>query len=89
MRLTKDDEQTMFEKCTMNYVSENAKMWMCKTCRTAIGEARIPKLSVYKIMGFLEQLLELKLFPMEERLIAQRIPFMQIRSHPIGHQTFV
>ena len=40
-------------------------------------------------MGFPEQPPELKLFPMEETLIAQRITFMQIRSHPIGNQTFV
>ena len=89
MRLTKDDEQAMFEKYTMNYVSENEKEWICKMCRTVISEARIPKLSVYNKIGFPEQQPELKLFPMEERLIAQRIPFMQIRSHPIGHQTFV
>ena len=40
-------------------------------------------------MRFPEQPPELKLFPMEERLIAQRIPCMQIGSHPMGHQTFV
>ena len=84
MRLTKDDEQAVFEKCTMNYVSENEKEWICKTCRTAISEARIPKLSVYNKMAFPEQPPELKLFVMDKRLIAQRIPFMQIRSYPIG-----
>ena len=61
----------MFEKCTMNYVSENEKEWICKTCRTAVSGARIPKLSVYNKMGFPDQPPELKLFPMEERLIAE------------------
>ena len=75
----------MFEKCAMNYETENEKEWICKTCRIAISEARIPKLSAYNKMGFTEQPPELKPFPMEERLIAQRISFMQIRSHQIGH----
>ena len=65
------------------------KSGYAKLGRTAISEARIPKLSVYNKMGFPEQPPGLKLFPFEERLIAQRIPFMQIRSHPIGSQTFV
>ena len=70
MKLKKDDERTMFDKCRTGFISEKGKEWMCKTCRTAISEAQIPKLSVYNKMGFPEQPSELKLYPMEERLIA-------------------
>ena len=92
-RCQKWDWQKMIsEQCLKNVQwTMHLKMreCICKTCWTAIIEARIPKLSVYNKMGFPEQPPEFKLFTMEERLIAQRIPFMQIRSHPIGHQTFV
>ena len=40
-------------------------------------------------MGFLQLPPELKLYSMEERLIAMRIVFMLLRDHPVGGQTFV
>ena len=71
MKLRRNDERAMFERCRTHFISEDEKEWICKTCRTAVGEAKIPKLSIYNKMGFPEQPPELKLFPMEERLIAQ------------------
>ena len=40
-------------------------------------------------MGFPKLPPQLKLFSMEERLIAPRIFFMLLRDHPVGRQTFV
>ena len=38
------------------------------------------KLSIYNKLGFPEQPAELKLYPLEEQLVALSIPFMQIRD---------
>ena len=79
----------MFETCRTKYVSKDKKEWICKTCRNAIKDGKIPKLSVANKMGFLPIPPELKLYLMEERHIALRIVFMMLRDHPVGGQTFV
>ena len=50
---------------------------------------RVPKLSIYNEMGFVEQPPELTLYSMEERLVEFKIPFMQIRDLPCGWQKLV
>ena len=46
----------------------------------------MPKLSIYNEMKFPNQLPALKLYPMEDKLVAHRKPFMQIRVLPYGEQ---
>ena len=82
------EEKQIFQKCRTHYVSVNKKEWICTTCRLAIKEIRIPKLSVFNKMGFPDIPSELEIFPMEERLIALQIAFIQLRDHPICRQTF-
>lgn len=60
--------------------------WICLTCKTSLLNNRIPRLSVKNGMHWPEKPKELQLFPLEERLISLRIPFMQIRELPRGRQ---
>ena len=46
----------------------------------------VPKLSIKNKSGFPSQPIELKLHPLEERLISPIIPFMTIRELPVGGQ---
>ena len=55
----------------------------------SVKEGKIPKLSIENQMGFPELPPQLKLYSMEERLIAPRIVFMLLQDHPGGGQTFV
>ncbi|XP_061170324.1 uncharacterized protein LOC133179634 [Saccostrea echinata] len=60
--------------------------WICNTCYSSIREGKVPKLSVLNGMIWPPKPRELNLFPLEERLISLRIPFMQIRELPRGGQ---
>ena len=51
-----------------------------------IKKKKIPRLSQANKMGFPDKPKELELFPLEERLVSLRIPFMQIRQLPSGGQ---
>ena len=62
------------------------KEWICHTCMKALKHDKIPRLSLANRMGFPEKPKELDLYPLEERLISLRIPFMQIRQLPRGGQ---
>ena len=62
------------------------EMWICRTCKTSINKCKVPKLSVVNKCGFPESRPELNLHSLEERLIALRIPFMQIKELPRGGQ---
>ena len=66
--------------------SEGDEEWICKTCLSNIRKNRVPKLSVLNGMKWPEKPSELNLYPMEERVIALRIPFMQMRELPRGGQ---
>ena len=88
IRLKSDSERKMYDACSTRYISRNGKEWICKTCRNAIKDGKIPKMSLKNKMGFPRLPPELQLHPMEERLIALRIVFMLLRDHPVGGQTF-
>eukprot|EP00105_Crassostrea_gigas_P014661 XP_011431404.1 PREDICTED: uncharacterized protein LOC105331065 [Crassostrea gigas] len=60
--------------------------WICNTCYSSMRENKIPKLSVFNGMMWPLKPVELDLFPLEERLVSLRIPFMQIRELPRGGQ---
>jgi hypothetical protein len=63
--------------------------WVCTTCRNNITKGKVPTLSVLNGMKWPTKPKELELFALEERLIALRIPFMQMRELPRGRQLSV
>ena len=71
--------------CT-DFTSVGNEEWICHTCLSALRESKPPKLSVANSMKWPEKPPELNLHQLEERLIALRIPFMQIRELPRGGQ---
>ena len=71
--------------CT-DFTSVGNEEWICHTCLSALRESKPPKLSVANGMKWPDKPPELNLHQLEERLIALRIPFMQIRELPCGGQ---
>ena len=71
--------------CT-KFKSVNNEEWICHTCLSALKGGKVPKLSVENGMKWPNKPPELDLHQLEERLIALRIPFMQIRELPRGGQ---
>ena len=71
--------------CT-GFTSVGNEEWICHTCLSALREGKPPKLSVANGMKWPDKPPELNLHQLEERLIALRIPFMQIRELPRGGQ---
>ena len=71
--------------CT-EFTSVGNEEWICHTCLSALRDNKLPKLSVANGMKWPEKPPELNLHQLEERLIALRIPFMQIRELPRGGQ---
>ena len=71
--------------CT-DFTSVGNEEWICHTCLSALRESKPPKLSVANGMKWPDKPPELNLHQLEERLIALRIPYMQIRELPRGGQ---
>ena len=71
--------------CT-EFSSVGNEEWICHTCLSALRDSKLPKLSVANGMKWPDKPPELNLHQLEERLIALRIPFMQIRELPRGGQ---
>ena len=71
--------------CT-GFTSIGNEEWICHTCLSALRESKPPKLSVANGMKWPDKPPELYLHQLEERLVALRIPFMQIRELPRGGQ---
>ena len=72
--------------CT-KFMSVNNEEWVCYTCMGAIRDGKVPKLSVANGMKWPDKPPELDLHQLEERLIALRIPFMQIREYHVEVST--
>ena len=70
----------------IKFTSVNDEEWVCHTCLNALRDSKIPKLSVANGMKWPNKPPELNLHQLEKRLIALRIPFMQIRELPCGGQ---
>ncbi|XP_069139395.1 uncharacterized protein [Argopecten irradians] len=66
--------------------SQDDEEWLCRTCLSSLKEDKIPRLSTHNGMKWPTKPEVLNLHPLEERLISQRIPFMQIRELPRGGQ---
>ena len=79
--------QKLFLECTQHYKSVESKEWLCNTCKRSIKEGHWPKLSVINGMGFPNIPDELKLYPMEVRIVSPRLLFFQMRSHFLGKRT--
>ena len=71
--------------CT-DLTSVGNEEWICHTCLSALRGNKPPKLSVANGMKWPDKPPELNLHQLEEKLIALRIPFMQIRELPRGGQ---
>ena len=69
--------------CTQ-FASINNEEWVCHTCLGTLRDGKVLKLSVANGMKWPKRPPELDLHQLEERLIALRIPFMQIRELPRG-----
>jgi hypothetical protein len=82
----KETHSFCFPNCFTNQKSVNDTEWICYTCHGSIKQHKIPRLSIANKMGFPERPKELELYPLEERLVSLRIPFMQIRQLPRGGQ---
>ncbi|MCG7875518.1 MAG: AAA family ATPase [Candidatus Thiodiazotropha endolucinida] len=77
------------EKYLTGVKSVKEEEWICCTCKDNIKCGKVPKLSVLNGMKWPPKPKELELFPLEERLISLRIPFMQMRELPRGRQLSV
>ena len=79
-------------KCTRLTGTDISLEWICRTCSNSIKNGKVPTLSRLNKMDFPQKPPELDLHQLEERLIALRIPFMQIRELPrgvhISHHSF-
>lgn len=59
---------------------------ICNTCHKYLKEGKVPPCSLMNGFSFPKRPPELDLTPLEERLVAPRIPFMQLREKPRGGQ---
>ncbi|XP_061195058.1 uncharacterized protein LOC133203256 [Saccostrea echinata] len=59
---------------------------ICNTCHTYLKAEKVPPCSFINGLKFPSKPQELNINPLEERLIAPRIPFMQLREKPRGGQ---
>ena len=71
--------------CT-NITSVANEEWICHTCLSSLKDGKIQTLYVENGTKLPEKPQELMLHQLEERLLALRIPFMQIRQLPRGGQ---
>ena len=60
--------------------------WICSICNKSITSGKVPKLSIANGMKWPSKPKDLELYPLEERLIALHIPFMQLSKLPRGRQ---
>jgi len=81
VRNVKGISQNMCKKCDL---AQND--WVCYTCFKYLKSDKIPPCSKMNGMLFPIKPKELHLSPLEERLVAPRIPFMQLREKPRGGQ---
>ena len=72
--------------CITGVKSVSKCEWICKTCDSYLKWGRMPCCAKANKMLFPEKPEILNLTSLEERLVAPRIPFMQIRELPRGGQ---
>ena len=88
--VSKVENMKLDDECKSKFLTSTVSVenveWICNTCCSSIRQKKIPKLSVLNGMMWPLKPMELDLFPLEERLVSLRIPFMQIRELPRGGQ---
>ncbi len=72
-------------ECTTGTLFDG-KEWLCSTCTRHLKEDRVPPISFANGMKFYDIPEELVLVQMEERCLALRQPFFQIKELPNGGQ---
>ena len=77
----------LLKECCTGYLSVDKREWLCHSCKHEIYQDKYPKLSKANKVCFPERPPELDLFPLEETLISPLLPFMTIRSLPVGGLT--
>ena len=79
--------EELLKECRTNYISVDNREWICHSCKYEIYQDKYPKLSKANKVCFPKRPPELELFPLEETLISPLLPFMTIRSLPVGGLT--
>lgn len=80
-------DETFMNKILTGVKSFHGKEWICLTCLNAVKKTKLPALSKANEIKFPLKPFELDLTNLEERLVAPRIPFMQLHELPRGGQT--
>ena len=75
----------ILEKCPRT-PGVNGLVWICLTCYSHIRAGNIPPLSKMNKMGFPKECILQELNPLEQTLLAVRLPFMRIHQAPRGRQ---
>ena len=83
-RLRPGQHADRLKECCTGYISVGGKEWLCHSCKREIYQDLYPKLAEINKVGFPAKPPELDLNPLEETLIAVYLPFMKIRSLPVG-----
>lgn len=86
MNIITSFQKTVHTKFSTGKFSFDGKEYICTSCKANILNNKVPKLSVLNGMQWPDKPKELELYPFEKRLIALRIPFMQMRELPRGQQ---
>lgn len=81
VRTASNISETMLQKCRITRDD-----LVCRTCYQHLKDNKISACSLANSLGFPEKPPELDLTSLEERLVAPRIPFMQLREKPRGGQ---
>ncbi|XP_062579577.1 uncharacterized protein LOC134241554 [Saccostrea cucullata] len=84
----KDAVRKLLDICPQK-VSAPGEVWVCKTCQSHMKKGKIPPSSVLNRMNFPDQGPLHDLNPLEQTLIAARLPFMKIHQAPISKQHFI
>jgi hypothetical protein len=79
-------KEDLIQKCITGIISAQGKEWLCLTCYSAMVKNKLPSLAKANKMAFPLKPPELDLTSLEERLVAPRIPFMQLHQLPKGGQ---
>ena len=86
-KLRPGKHQSLFSECCTGYISIGGREWLCHSCKHEIYQDQYPKLSKANKVYFPDRPPELNLYPLEETLISPLLPFMTIRTLPVGGLT--
>lgn len=83
-----DIDEKLSQACLKGKISADKKQWLCKTCQRYIKRNLLPPQANANNLALPDAPPELcSLGSLEERLLAQRYPFMKLLALPKGRQT--